>query len=455
MEKIDTKALLMPFEAQKDYFNSRVNDGIEQNRKKNVVFIVRDKDKNPLKNVKIKLKQKNHEFLHGANIFMLDELETPEKNATYKKKFAEVFNLATLPFYWDALEPEDGKPRFDKDSSKVYRRPAPDLCMEYCEQNGITPKLHCLNYDLFRPEWLAEKYPTTLDQKKRLVKRFEEIAARYADKIHDIEVINETLCWSPLTAFGGRDKRYEGFLAEPEIVEWSFNMAEKYFPMNELIINEATGHCFEQFRYDRSPYYMQIERALLKGARIDSVGMQFHFFQSRESSAEKAKIYYDPYRIYEVLDTYARLGKPIQITEITIPAYGDDPDSVEMQAELLRNLYSVWFSHGSVEAAIYWNLVDGYAWGAEPGDMNHGENTYYGGLLNFDMSEKPAFKVLRDLFTNTWRTDALLETNEIGMSSLKAFCGDYEAEIVCGDKTIKKNITISKKDTENSIRMII
>ncbi len=127
MEKFDARALLMPFEEQKDYVNAKIHDGIEQNRKKNVVFTIRDKDNNPIKDVKISLVQKDHEFLHGANIFMLDELETKEKNDAYKEKFAEVFNLATLPFYWNALEPEDGKPRFDKDSEKIYRRPAPDL----------------------------------------------------------------------------------------------------------------------------------------------------------------------------------------------------------------------------------------------------------------------------------------------------------------------------------------
>lgn len=454
MEKFDARSLLMPFEEQKDYVNARINDGIEQNRKKNVVFAVRDKDQNPIKDAKIRLVQKDHEFLHGANIFMLDELETKEKNDIYKERFAEVFNLATLPFYWSTLEPEDGKQRFDKNSEKIYRRPAPDLCIEYCEEKGIKPKLHCLNYDLFRPEWLTENYPTTLEQKKRLARRMREIAERYADKIHGIEVTNETLCWHPLTAFNNRNKRYEGFWAEPDIVEWSFKTAERYFPDNELIINETT-HVFENFSYELSHYYMQIERALMKGARIDSIGMQFHFWwRGDETAANKAKIFYDPYRIYEVLDTYAKFGKPIQITEMTIPS-GPSNEELDIQAELLRKLYSVFFSHGSVEAAIYWNLVDGYAWGAEQGDMTAGENRLYGGLLNFDLTEKPAFKALKELFTKEWHTEALLTTNNLGTASVKAFCGNYEAEIVCGDKTYKKNIAISKNDRENVIRIIL
>ena len=66
------------------------------------------------------------------------------------------FNLATLPFYWQANEPEPGNYRFVKDSPYVYRRPPIDLCLEFCEANGIESKAHCLNYvevGLF-PTWV-------------------------------------------------------------------------------------------------------------------------------------------------------------------------------------------------------------------------------------------------------------------------------------------------------------
>ena len=64
------------------------------------------------------LRQKTHDFGYGANIFMLDEFETEEKNAEYRRVFGEYFNMATVPFYWDTLEPDEGHPRFAKDSNK-------------------------------------------------------------------------------------------------------------------------------------------------------------------------------------------------------------------------------------------------------------------------------------------------------------------------------------------------
>ena len=152
--------ILRPFEENKTYMEDRITSGIEANRKGLAQLVFVDKDGNPVTNVHVEVRQKTHDFRFGANCFMIDELETDDKNAEYKKRFKELFNLATIPFYWSDLEPEQGKPRFSKDSPKIYRRPAPDLCLEFCDENGIEPKLHCLNYDQWTPLWVKDEPQT-------------------------------------------------------------------------------------------------------------------------------------------------------------------------------------------------------------------------------------------------------------------------------------------------------
>ena len=46
---------------------------------------------------------------------------------------------------------------------------------------------------------------------------------------------------------------------------------------------------------------------------------------------------------------------------------------------------------------MYWDLVDGNAPAGALGAMDQGWNAHYAGLLRFDMSEKPAFKMLKHL----------------------------------------------------------
>ena len=145
--------VLKPFEAKKDYMEDRIASGIEANRKGYAYLKVVDAEGKPVENAHLRIRQKTHEFKYGANLFMLGEFPDEEQNRKYEAYYAQAFNMATLPFYWNTLEPEQGKPRFAKDSPKIYRRPAPDLCLEYCEANGIMPKAHCLNYTAFMPIW--------------------------------------------------------------------------------------------------------------------------------------------------------------------------------------------------------------------------------------------------------------------------------------------------------------
>ncbi len=447
----DRRKVLDLFYEQEAFWKKRAADGIERYRKGEGKVSVVDKDGNPIPNAKIKLIQKSHEFRFGANIFMLDELETPEKNDTYKKHFSDVFNMATLPFYWDALEPERGNPRYSKDSHKVYRRPSPDLCIEFCEKHGIEPREHALAYDHFFPKWL---YNANIDEVKReLERRYAEISERYADKIPTIEVTNE-MEWDE-----GTTKLYD----ESDFVEWCFKLAEKYFPQNKLCINEWSGLCWEDRCRSTDKYYSYIEANKLRGARIDAIGMQYHLFNRAEDEYRATRKMLNPESLYKHMDMYSNFGKPLQITEVTVPAYSWEEEDEAIQAEIIEKLYTIWFSHPNVEQIIYWNLVDGYAhfWDPDPekikasqGDMTLGENYYYGGLLRFDLSPKPAYFKIKELLQQKWHTEAELVTDKNGRADFKGFYGDYCADVSFNEKVFSTKISLSKA-SKNSIEIVL
>nr|WMX25237.1 endo-1,4-beta-xylanase [uncultured bacterium] len=428
----DRRKIFELFEEQREFWEERVNHGIEQYRKGYADITVKDKDGNIIPDAKIKLTQKTHEFKFGANLFMLDELETDEKNELYKKYFADTFNIATLPFYWDSTEPEKGKTRYEKDSVPMYRRPPIDLCIEYCEKHGIEPREHALAYDNFFPKWLYDASVTEV--KHALEERYKQISERYKDKIPTIEVTNE-MEW---------DVYRTAFYNEPDYVEWCFKLAEKYFPANQLVINEYAGLWEEQAK-PRDRFYAYTEAAILKGARVDAIGMQFHMFFDKEKEYEKTRKYYDPKKMYKIMDLYSNFQKPLQITEITIPAYSNDPEDEAIQAEMLEILYSIWFSHPNMEQLIYWNLVDGYAAYAPQGDMTVGENYYYGGLVRFDMTPKPAYYAIKNLIEKKWHTETDVITNKNGKATFKGFYGEYDAEITVNGKVINQRINLTKK----------
>lgn len=388
--------------------NKAIQEGIEKNRKGN--FVVKTNAK------KVKVTLKNHKFRFGCNLFMLDEFpDDPNKNVIYRQKFKEVFNLATLPFYWDATEPEEGKTRYEIGSPALYRRPPVDLCIKYCEENNIEPREHALCYDKFFPDWLVDK--TVPEIKQYIVKRMQQISRRYADKIPTIEVTNE-MFW---------DKGKTPVYADPDFMVFCYEQAAKYFPKNELCINEWSGDIWNKNPLPWNNYYLIIENLLLKGARVDAIGMQYHMFYNKDDYFKSTRRVYNLRHLIQVMDNFARLKKPFQITEITIPAFTEESADEQAQADIIEQLYSTWFSYPNVEQIIYWNMVDGYAYGTRPGDMNAGENVYRGGLLRFDLSEKPAFQRIKHLVKDVWTTNEQLETKG-GAASFRGFYGEYEVE---------------------------
>lgn len=427
------KYLLAPFAANEGYIRERSAQGIEANRKGGGCIKICDSKGVPVKGAHIRLVQKNHDFKYGANIFMLDEFESEEKNRIYREVFPQYFNLATVPFYWDDLEPEEGKPRFAKDSPRIYRRPAPDLCVEYCREKGITPKAHCLNYDRDTPPWMAKYDRPT--QWQILERRIRQCAERYAGCIPGWEVTNETF-WPNAKSVKYYDREY---------VERSFRLARQYLTENELIINEDQAVFRNDFLGERNFYFMQVERALLKGAPIDTVGFQYHQLMDAAHEREWIGKMFDPQQIYAIFDTFDALGLRYQMTEITIPCL--DPQSraaEELQAELIRQLYTIWFGISNMEAIIYWNLVDGYAYNAQPGDFTAGQNLLAGGLMHFDLTPKPALNVIRRLFEEEWRTREELVADDFGRAPFRGFYGSYEAEITVQGKTVKKTLHLQK-----------
>ena len=442
----DRRQVLELFEDGQSDWKQRAAEGIEKYRKGDAKLTVVDGNGTAVPNAKIKIRQKSHEFRFGANLFMLDELETEEKNRQYKEAFAELFNMATLPFYWDALEPERGKPRYDGDSVKIYRRPPIDLCMEFCEKHGIEPREHALAYDRFFPTWL---YDANDDEVKlALEKRYREISERYAHKIRTIEVTNE-MSWS-------RGKNRTGFYENPEFITWCFALAEKYFPNNQLVINEGTGLAWGDNCRASDKYYAYTEASMLKGAKIDAIGMQYHLFNRREDEYIKTRTTLNPDSLYRHMDLYSNLGKPLQVTEVTVPAYSWEAEDEEIQAEIVEKLYTIWFSHPNMEQIIYWNVADGYAYVPDSakiyssqGDMTVGENYYHGGLLRFDMSRKPAYDKIKELTQKVWHTETEVVTDQNGLADFRGFFGDYEVEIVTDGKKTEKQISLLKNKDDS------
>jgi GH35 family endo-1,4-beta-xylanase len=399
-----------------------IDENIEAHRKADGVVTVTAAGGRPVAGARVRAVQTSHEFLFGANAFMVGGFDTPEKNAAYEAAFARLCNFATVPFYWSDLEPREGHVRFTKDSEPIFRRPPPDLVVEFGRRHGLTLKGHPLIWHSWYPTWLPKDEAKVAELAS---KRFAQIAERYAASIRVWDVVNEALAFK-----GGRVMPMgKDYLA------WSFGEAARRFrPDNHLMINETTGNAHGG-QGKNAPYYRQIRGLLDRGLRVDGIGFQFHLFGTGTYERLLEAKLYPPKQLLDTYTLYGDFDKPLWVTEITIPQH-PGPEGEAEQAEVVANLYRLWFSAPRMAGITWWNLADGTA--------VKGEDSYRGGLLNEALQPKPAYQALDRLINQAWKTQAEGRTDGQGRFAFRGFCGRYAVTVESPDGKAEVEMTVTK-----------
>lgn len=414
------------FDKNRDWLEKKINSGIEENRKGLFHLMFLDEKEQPLNGAEIEIEQINHDFNFGSNIFMLDEFKDERDNEIYRKEFKSIFNLAVAPFYWQDMEIKKGEFRFEKDAEKVLRRPAPGLVIDYCKENNLRCKGHVLvwhNPSIGLPKWV----PINREERFSYIKRYvKEVAKRFPDDMKYWDVINEMLYHRKATQLNFRD----------DYVEESFKYAAKHFETGDMFINEGTDLSWKDFDGSMSYYFLLIENLLLKGCQIDGIGLQYHMKKDRKTLLEQSGIFFNPEHLFNVLDFYGKFNKKIHISEITIPTFSDSKEDEALQAEIVKELYRLWFSHKAVDGIVWWNYVDQTA--------HRNENVFNSGLLRKDLSRKPSYEILDQLINKEWKTKLKPVLDENSECVFKGFYGQYKVTVTQDGKKMEKIVELKK-----------
>jgi GH35 family endo-1,4-beta-xylanase len=396
----------------------RIENNIEKYRKGDAAITILDKNGKPVKNARVIIQQQTHEFLFGCNLFVLHQLATPELNQKYETAFTHLFNFATLPFYWRELEPEKDHLRFKEGSDSIWRRPPPDETVKWCQEHGIVAKGHQLLYvkSKFMPDWINRHDSNTLIT--LAAKRLTQLAERYGNEVPIWDAVNEEM--ARLKNPAQWDEVPKDFLS------WAFKKADSLFPKtSQLLINDET----KTSHYSTQNYVDMVNGLLKQHIRVDGIGIQFHMLQPDKFL--KGEIY-TPEIMHHAYNELGNLGKPLWITEITIPTRGKN--GLQDQATIVSEIYKLWFSEPKMKGITWWNLGDGTAFGSE--------NNFRGGLLDSAMNPKPSYKVLDQLINHDWKTNITVKTDENGKANFRGFHGKYSIQVKKGNKSHKYNFEL-------------
>ena len=400
----------------------RLERDIERHRKSDATLEIVDADGRPVSGAALDVRQRRHEFFFGCNALVVGQLG--ELNQKYEQAFADLFNLATTTFCWSAVEPEPGRLRFAEGSEEIWRRPPPDRIVAFGKRHGLALKGQPLLADSWHPAWA----PADPAEVKRLYGEwFDRVARRYGDDFQIWDVVNESqLC-------ARRSPRFPLYSPDLAYVDWAFRQAQRRFPAaNLLAINENTS---ANLPVDKgNAYYRQVKALVESGAGVEGIGFQFHLFNAGTLRAHLAGKTHAPGALLAAYDAFGAFGLPLFITEITIPTTLEDGEAV--QAEVLANLYRLWFSVPRMAGITYWNLCDGAAW--------KGEGKAKAGLVDEQINPKPAYRLLHRLIHRDWTTRLALRTDPSGKAVFRGFRGRYRVTVTAGGRPHEFDVVLAR-----------
>jgi endo-1,4-beta-xylanase len=385
-----------------------------QHRTGTAVLKMKDSAGNPLSNADVSVEQTRHSFSFGNIGFDFVPLANHEGERAADSAFGgatqnleriaelwlDLYNTATLPFYWRGFEPEKGKP----DTARI------EATAEWFRDRGVTVKGHPLVWHTLAPEWL------TGDVEAQLRHRIRREVTDFRGLIDTWDAINEVVIMPVFEAEANAITELAKAKGRVPMIQLAFDEARAANPTATLLLND----------FDLSIRYEQlIEEVLTAGVQIDALGLQTHMHQG----------YWGEEKMLAMVDRFARFGLPLHLTESTllsghlmppqivdlndyqIARWPSTPDGEERQADEMVRHYRSLVSHPAVEAITYWGITDDGAWLGAPV-----------GLVRGDGTPKPSYDALHALIKGEWwLPPTAMRTDADGRLEVTGFFGDYRA----------------------------
>ena len=368
-----------------------------------------DGDGAPVPGADVTVEQTRHAFSFGNIGFDFIGLANGEPGVGddhLADLYADVFNVATLPFYWGRFEPERGHTDTDRLLTTA----------KWFHDRGIALKGHPLVWHTVQPDWLLGM---ALDEVEALQRaRIRREVSEFAGVIDTWDAINEVVI---MPVFDNGDNaitplaRARGRIP---MIRMAFEEARAANPHATLLLND----------FDlSSAYECLIEGVLEAGVQLDAIGLQTHMHQG----------YWGEDTMLAMVDRFARYGLPLHLTETSlvsgdlmpahivdlndhqVPSWPSTPEGEARQADDVERHYRSLVGHPSVEAITYWGITDADAWLGAPI-----------GLGRADGTPKPAYDVLRRLVKEEWwLAPTTMRTDERGQVQVRGFRGEYRVDV--------------------------
>ncbi len=385
---------------------------IERIRKASLGLRVVDAQGKPIRGAKVHVQQRRHAFGFGnilnPKAFQLEG----EDGREYREIFAENFNKTTFEsgFRWQNWYLPDRANKLDEHKRLL------DRMIRFCRSNDIAIRGHYLSW---APLSRVNYKPT--DYRKHPDKLWPELAAHINEmlaftdgRLAEWDAINHIIGWGDTMAtLADSDDIYA------QIIRHARSQTDARLWVNEGQILPG-GSRMED-------YEKMICCLVEKKAQPDGIGFMAHFKEDSLRSID---------RLWAIYNRFAGFGVPLQLTEFDI-----DTRDEQLQADYLRDVMTITFSHSSFNAIVMWGFWEGRHWRPDAA------------LWRKNWSMKPAGKMWKELVFKAWWTDQQTATDGTGCCEVSAFLGDYEIIVKHAGREVSTTTIVDKSGREVTIEL--
>lgn len=284
------------------------------------------------------------------------------RNAAEQDLIRKEFNSVTCE---NAMKPASLHP-----SPNVWRWEEADRIANFCRENGIKMRGHCLVWHNQFSDWmLYDENGNFVDKEvfyARLKDHIQTVMNRYKDVIYAWDVVNEAMSDGGTNPYR-ESKLYQ--LCGDEFIAKAFQFAREADPKAVLFYNDY-NECDR--RKSRNIYNMVLKMRS-NGVPIDGIGMQGHYNIFKPTVEE----------LDAALALYSPLVEHIHITELDVRVNREMGGQLQFSQEgaalsdSVQALHTQQYEHlfktfqkyrDKIDCVTFWNLHDGCSW---LGERNH------------------------------------------------------------------------------------
>ncbi len=420
----------------------RAQMDIEKNRKGDLGVTVVDSNGVPIPGATVIYNETSHDFLFGVFDTM-----TEAGLGAFQQCHDIGINYATVGFYWSQTEPTEGNIQYQTINNTWGIKALTDI--------GYTVHAHALIYlnDLVTPAYLKTKDFSSFN--KSVYSHVYNLVNVYKDKIHIWNVVNEA---NSKWASAGLNRS-----EITQLIRTGVKAIKDADPQGRVLVNNpndwfgqssSLGYLIDNYDNLTLSLTDYIDLLEQQGISIDILGQQMYdggyssfFLKAGVGPGMPVPTFDLSFESY-MFDQLSKFNKSIAMSELSVSGMWNDTWkdagywhhkwNQSVQAEFVKQFYTIAFSKQKMESLTWWDLDD---------------NTSFldgGALFDDHMKPKPAFYAMKDLIAG-WTTNGNASTDEFGRAAVKGFGGDYTITVKWKNYTKTLNQHISERTSENIV----